>query len=451
MEDLITPPPKPAFKNPDEIWAYKELDIHNRVKLFVSYKGMFRHGPYLQRHDNGTDKLWAHYADDKLEGERLEFDADGNFAKSETYKNGKLNGKAFRLTKDGGISENFVDNLLEGEVIKFDSGCKVKKREHYKQGALDGTSTLYGEGGKVESTQEYKEGKLEGPSRTYYADGTLESEIDFKDNKRNGECRTYYPNGNLKTSSIYIDNSPIGELTHYQPDGVTLLGEYKYVGAGLKIGLWEDWNNEGKQTKSANYHQGVLHGDYREYAFNEGGFCVETVKGSYKYGLPDGTWVHRTKENHLEKVTVHDKEAISNALVFKFVQNKENVTVLAEKAYYKDKKFNGLRERYYTEGSATGRLKSLSTYYGDQPTETYVEFKENGEIDSANDVSSWNRGEKVRNTLVFMKVGDSLRSSLTPKRFRRSEAQIYHDQWELMQKKFDIKTIDPKIESPVLS
>lgn len=111
--------------------------------------------------------------------------------------------------------------------------------------------------------------------------------------------------GNLAESGTLQSGKKVGNWTEYYPNGLVKTVT-SYVN-GMKEGLRVELNNSGQMEKRMNYHEDLLHGEYKEFKYStlkeerfyQDGKLEGTVKiyydngkimeeGAYKNGTRDG-------------------------------------------------------------------------------------------------------------------------------------------------------------------
>ena len=133
-----------------------------------------KHGAYSAYNASGEVTETANYSNDKLEGERKVYTADGNLE----------------------ILENYKNNIMEGPY------------------------TVYHPNGQVSFEAEYTNGVLNGTTKSYNKDGSLKEEVTFSMNEENGPFKEYYANGNLEWEGTYLNgDNEFGLLKKYDESG----------------------------------------------------------------------------------------------------------------------------------------------------------------------------------------------------------------------------------------
>lgn len=173
----------------------------------LQYEGTFEHGKevgvfktYCQecgsqasviRTFNKDGSVWVQYFTKKgklvSEGAMIDKDREGEWLyyhekstqimSSETYKNGKLDGKQKTFYPDGKITEEitYVNDIKEGENLYYAPNGIIIKKLQYRNNELQGPAYYYDSSGNAVIEGYYKEGKKHGLWK-YFKNGKIELE-----------------------------------------------------------------------------------------------------------------------------------------------------------------------------------------------------------------------------------------------------------------------------------
>lgn len=110
---------------------------------------------------------------------------------------------------------------------------------------------------------------IDGKQVIYGKDNELLEERNYKNGVLNGPLKKWWPSGELFLESFYSDGLLDGPYRRWAGiDDIHLIEEAFYVKGKLE-GLRRLWFiDKGTIYKEENYKEGVLHGHYREYAYN---------------------------------------------------------------------------------------------------------------------------------------------------------------------------------------
>lgn len=110
---------------------------------------------------------------------------------SQTFKNGKLNGKIFENYENGKIhfSGFYKNDLKDGEWIYFYDNGTVKIKESWKENKLVDVSDFFSSKGKVIGKKTFKDGT--GSVKYFYDSGKPLSLISYKKGIKEGISKTF--------------------------------------------------------------------------------------------------------------------------------------------------------------------------------------------------------------------------------------------------------------------
>lgn len=159
---------------------------------------------------------------------------------------------------------------------------------------------------------------------SYYADSSGEK-------VRHGLRKHYFDDGSLHIQSEYVDGEEHGEAFAFYSDGG--LERHESWSHGKATGLWQGWHQTGELAWNATYRDGNIVGskdfwmngvvNARETYDNNGGLTKREVwypyypnaeatntkirhgkrsEGTYRNGLPHGTWTYWHKDGRVKAV-----------------------------------------------------------------------------------------------------------------------------------------------------
>lgn len=246
--------------------------------------GLYRIMPNRREYSTGNfkkgivDGNWERYYDDKL------------FEKS-FYKNGLLDGKSIRYSRERG-EEDYVYTYKDGlrqHYISYHPGGKIEEERFYDdKGYLHGEMFTRDLAGNTTHEKRYNHGKLEGIQVSTDGNGYKTSQ-EYVGNRRQGKYIKLYPNGNKCEEGTYDDqDEKTGKWTAWNEDG-SLKSEEHFVNnqpdgekriyyAGEKLKSSEEFTAgklHGKKTeydetphcisRELMYSAGKLHGEFKVY------------------------------------------------------------------------------------------------------------------------------------------------------------------------------------------
>lgn len=122
----------------------------------------------------------------------------------------------------------FMDQLKHGEWKYWDQDGTLITVENYKNGKKNGVWQVYSsETGILLEESNYIEDKLHGTAKTFYIDGVPCTVENYVNGQRNGMAESYYIDGKLSIKGVFHE--------------------------GLKIGIWNYYDQNGKLRKMIDY------------------------------------------------------------------------------------------------------------------------------------------------------------------------------------------------------
>lgn len=189
----------------------------------------------------------CYYKDDKLDGEFIIYNYQGEISEIINYKDDKKHGLNKKIYDNGNLEETcyYVDNIKHGPCKTYHESIneRLESECNYNNDIIDGDQKYYNLNGELIGIQTYVNGLLNG----YY--------------KRT--CRD-----GLRIEGNYLSNKLHGPYTEYLND--ILILDCNYIN-GNKDGFERKFNNKGE----------ILH----EYIFKNGrrnGLCTEYKKNMIK-------------------------------------------------------------------------------------------------------------------------------------------------------------------------
>ncbi len=162
-------------------------------------------------------------------------------SKSETYKNGELNGPAKYYNGNGVLvkSGNFVDGYKEGPWLMSDLYRNYDVDERLKESCpLVKMEVTYQKGKEV---RDAREGEVK---EFFYPCNKLRSAVNYKNDKRVGLATWYFPDGKIETKEEYDGQSKLIYTHSFFPDGRTK--EFSGVRNGVEV--YEQYDRNGNPT-----------------------------------------------------------------------------------------------------------------------------------------------------------------------------------------------------------
>jgi antitoxin component YwqK of YwqJK toxin-antitoxin module len=155
--------------------------------------------------------------------ETVEREAFGMVEKYEVdKKTGVKHGVFEKFELDGTLIEHavYVNDKLQGERTIFYANGSPEIVEHYNAGVIAESYHVYYANSEKEIEGNYADGVMSGIWKRFYENGQLMEEVTFADNMENGPFVEYHKNGNLKAEGQYLGgNKEQGVLKLYDEKG----------------------------------------------------------------------------------------------------------------------------------------------------------------------------------------------------------------------------------------
>lgn len=260
-----------------------------------------------------------------IEGESIEYYADGNIYAKANYIGGKINGveKKYHFNKQLASEINYLNGKLNGSYKLYHTNGQLSEEGQSLEGFYDGNWKLYYSNGTLKSEFTYKKGKLTGLYKFYDADGKLYYEhtyrkgniVAYKFYNKKGEVvkevkkkggEFYYeglsPIGNKTSEGLYdISGGKKGDWKFYSDNGV-LTGKGNYID-GKTTGDYFHYYNNGSKQSITPYKDDVIEGYYSGYHLNG----KLSVQGWYKEGLEHGEWRYYYLDGTVQSINFFHK------------------------------------------------------------------------------------------------------------------------------------------------
>ena len=227
------------------------------------------------------------------DGVHKEFDKNGNAISTVIYKLGIIVAKGGTVDDKGQKQGSWTEFFVTGE--KKSEGLFVNGRK-------SGKWFYYYSSGKTEQVGVYKKGKAIGDWVWYYEnENTLRNEV-FVNGKRDGLFVEYDNDGNEIAKGNYYSGVKDGEW-FYVTDIYKLVGSYE---EGIKTGIWKQLNTLSNKVLSETYfYENIKDGIVKLYYDNG----VIKVLGKYESGLKQGDWKYYNEQG-VNTLTVKYSEGV---------------------------------------------------------------------------------------------------------------------------------------------
>jgi antitoxin component YwqK of YwqJK toxin-antitoxin module len=319
--------------------------------------------------------------------------------------------------KDGKrINQYTPDGLRTGYWEYYYSNGGLYSKGSYLNDNEDGYWEWYRDNGQLECKGNYVNGERDGYWEEYWSNGELWDRGSYLNGKRDGYWEMYYNNGELMSKGNYIDgdfievksinesekkklfiprklssgDSRYNEWNNSQPirDGIRI---NQYTPDGLKIGHWEEYDDNGKIEYRCEYNNGKLNGEYVEY-FPNGN--IES-KGNYVNGEMDGYWKRYWFNGKLRSEGNYVDDKKEGYWVWYYsdgnIESKGNFVDGNPDVYWEEYHYSGElsskgsylnteKEGYWEYYHSNGKLRSKGNYIDGKRDGYWDEYNLNGEF-----------------------------------------------------------------------
>jgi antitoxin component YwqK of YwqJK toxin-antitoxin module len=186
------------------------------IKSKTAYKGRVKSGEEIQYYPNGKVLKIIKYLENEIEGDQIEYNADGTVKASRIYKNGQPFEGNFdeNVTSTLIVNQNYNKGLKQGEaIVKDDAGNTIAKGVYENGKPFNGTFIIKNEEGQNEliNVVSYKKNGVQ-KVFNYYLDDLVRT-YTCKDGLKNGET-VFYDNREVTGKLEYKNDLPYeGQLT----------------------------------------------------------------------------------------------------------------------------------------------------------------------------------------------------------------------------------------------
>lgn len=161
------------------------------------------------------DGIWKNYYDN---GNLESVGEYYGWRKMAKKKKGKWK---FYYRKSGNIKslQNYADNKLEGEFIEYYKNGQIKIEGFYSNGKPEGRATSYYINGQIKGKYSYLNGKEEGLRKIYHENGQIKSECSYSKGELNGFGKDYFENGQIEIEYSNLNGELVGLYREYSEIG----------------------------------------------------------------------------------------------------------------------------------------------------------------------------------------------------------------------------------------
>ena len=264
--------------------------------------------------NNNKIKERGFYNNNKLEGEYVIFNRDGEPTEIHQYNNGKLNGRSYFLSRDVLAYTDYESGRRIGPKIEYNLNGSIVRETYFSKSNIPEQTITYEytvtgvlrekiirqNGKSLEKVELFREdgvqeiktrlnGKFIGPTREYYSNSNLKLEYTLTESNTgksalNGPYNEYFENGNLSVKSNYSNGKLNGLSIKFFENG-KMESKTQYVN-GLINGPSTYYYESGKIRATLNYSNNLINGI--SYAYFENGKLME--KANFKNGELEGAY-----------------------------------------------------------------------------------------------------------------------------------------------------------------
>jgi len=385
----------------DRIGKWTWYTSFNKIKETAFYKEGVLDGKNFMFHNNGRKYVDAIYKTDFLNGQYEYFNNKGALVQRKYFKSGKVDGI---YTSYFGVGEKllefqipYIEGEIDGEVLEYYANGDLYAKSYYVAGKKDGLETVYHSNKNISSEINYLNGEVNGSYKTFHFNGRPNEIGQSLEGNYIGAWKTYYSDGTLESESVYKNGYLSDLYKYYDTDGKLY---YDYIYRKGKIIAFTFYNKNASVLKKGKKKGGEF---YYEGFSPKGN---KTIEGLYDIsGGKVGEWKFYTNNGVLKNEGIFRNDKIVGSY-FSYFKNGEidNITTYKEgviDGYYVGYHTNGQMstQGWYKEGGQHGEWK----YYHLDGSLDAINFYHNGTLNGAQE--SYGVGGKLTATTCY-KFGD---------------------------------------------
>ncbi|MFD2915089.1 toxin-antitoxin system YwqK family antitoxin [Psychroserpens luteus] len=402
------------------------------IKEIALYKAGVTTGENKLYYDNGNPYIMATSKNGEFEGEYKYYLKQGGLKQKKTFKNGKLSGKYlayFDVGEDviefdinykndevqGDALEyyangkkysviNFKSGMRNGNEIKYYRNGQISMQSAYKNNELNGPYASFYANGNKKSVGQSSEGYYDGPWKSYYKDGTLSNDYNYKKGSLDGDYKSYDTDG-LITSDFQYRRGEIISYTFYDKSG-KVLSENRKKGGEF---FYEGYHPNGNKSAEGLYDiKGGKVGEWKFY--DENG--VLTDEGKYEEGKPVGEEKTFYKSGEIKSITTYDSKDNKSYYQHFYVSGQ-----LKTQGWSKDDLKQGEWHYYYNDGT----IEAVNFFHNGDIHGTQYYYNVDGTMDNQIDYDfdmliserRYDKKGEVYNTFAYQQPSTSYKIEST--------------------------------------
>lgn len=383
-----------AFNNLGERtgkWTW--YNSNHKIKETAFYKEGVLEGKNLMYYDNGKKYVDANYVNDSLHWQYEYYNNKGALVQRKFFNSGALDGM-YKSYFDVGekILEYqipYKDGKIDGEVLEFYANGNVYEKTYYKDGNKEGLQTSYHYNNKISTEINYANNELNGSYKSYYSNGNLHEIGQSLEGFYDGVWKTYYSNGIIKSDFTYKKGNLNGLYKFYDTDGKLF---YEYIYRKGEIIAYTFYNKdatilkEGKKKSGAFYYEGfspkgnktieglydISGGKSGEWKFYTNNGVLKN-KGNFEENKIIGQYFTYFKNGNIDNITTYKEDVIDGYYVGNYINGQMNA-----QGWYKDGNQHG-EWRYY---NIDGTLNAINFFHKGKLNGVQKSFGVDGKLTS---------------------------------------------------------------------
>lgn len=340
---------------------------------------------------------------DPNNGNKKDYDEDGNLIFEYFLRNSKIEGKAKAYDSQGRVTAeyNFKNGEKEGENISYDyledSDVYIKSVSVFKNGWLNGKDVRYivtPEEKYIVSIFNYKEGVAEG--KAFYSRKSFIEERNYKEGILNGPYKEYIELKSVLLGGLArIDTLSLPKTTHLEQNYVNgklngAIKKYDLIGSltvegtykdSLRTGTWKFYHDNvsdddgnkldyaGKLYLISNYEEGKLNGKSEQFSY------LEEIKIPCKEGQENEDGCFKYEVVYLHLISYYKNNELNGAYILNFKDD-----TLFKKGLY----LNGLKTGKWIEYTDSA-FSNISYEARNFETGVYINGKKQGKWERFDD------------------------------------------------------------------
>ena len=213
-------------------------------------------GHWKVDHPNGKTLYEAEFAEGHPVGEMIRYYESGAVSARMIFDSAGIRSYAHMFYPGGKpAAEGWFINQQKDSVwtyySQFDGSVRI--RETYKNGKLQGKASKYYTSGQVSEEVEWAKGQKQGPWKQYYESGAPRLSAHYIDEQLNGSYEVYFGNGNIKIRGDFLNSMSHGTWSYFDETGAELIS-LEYLNG---IPVDRDKYNQWMQDTLAKYQEPI--------------------------------------------------------------------------------------------------------------------------------------------------------------------------------------------------